>query len=919
MQKDLAQTMDVYAEPGLPEFPRVPWKWAVPILLVYILAIVAATWPWLQTTCTHTVDHWDPPLDAWKLAYTARQILAGHLLPPAGDMTTFYPHSLVFYYEGLHWPPAFFAAPLLAAGCGEVFTYHASFVVFWALSGMCFWAFLRALGLKGAAAFLGGLFFTLMPYRTSYTMEFNMQLSFGLPLFLFFAVRFFQRPGIGYAVGAAVAWWLQAMSELYQAMFLVFVMPLFALALLSGQPALLKSWRRFWLPLLVAGGVGGLLTLWGLWPYPTLLSHQMLARSAGEMRNHILEPFTYFLKFSRFQLLTATGARPEEMATYPTVALLIGGAAYALRGRLAAKVPAGWPRWTYWGVDVLRWTAAVCFAGFAAMVGGVHFGWLAESWLDWAPELLTTALICVMASLVRPRATIRHGVLAALGAAAMFGLTMGFGPTIQDGALGGRAMNGFFHFFYDCVPAVNGFRVISRYSLFVEMFLCAGTAAVLDGWLRKGGAGWKRRAWQAAAWGLVALFLVECVPDQAEPKREIRDVSGSAAIAAFDALPEEAVLAMVPMGKRDLDAEHMLTISKDKRLFVYAWDGNFPDYAQRVMLALGADDPREAVRLLQQLWPTAYVMEDKRPCNTVEAKFLAPKDYGAWFGELAETVAEDEDFRLLRLRPDTTEREEFLKLVRHDKVEAARTVAFTLRSEAGAKVWLDLNGVALGGWEAGPTARRIHVPVAQWDVTELRPNRFRFRAEDGGVFSLTDFTLTAEAAEDGGALVDFEAGSAQVPWVASPSMWSEVPEGAVPVGVRYPNGLEIVASELGGEMDEGGRRKLYHYVRIPKGTGDFYGYGLTVLWTDNGNGHLGQDRLGLMVDLNANEIGALEGLQRVEQRFLVPRFTEPGHRVRIGLQLYSGRTKSVVEGLDAKGRRVEVVEYPWDIEARYVP
>ena len=56
------------------------------------------------------------------------------------------------------------------------------------------------------AAFVGALLFTLMPYRIVYRVEFNMQLCFAIPLFFFFFVRYFQRPCVFYACGAAVAW-----------------------------------------------------------------------------------------------------------------------------------------------------------------------------------------------------------------------------------------------------------------------------------------------------------------------------------------------------------------------------------------------------------------------------------------------------------------------------------------------------------------------------------------------------------------------------------------------------------------------------------------------------------------------------------------------------------------------------------------
>ena len=236
-----------------------------------MLAIVAITWPWQQHISTAFIQHWDPPFHAWKLELVARSILSGHWMPPDGNTNMYYPYSGALFFEALHWPQALVAAPLLALGFNPITVYHLVMLFFWALAGVCLWMWLLALGATRRAALLGALLFTILPYRVSYMVEFNMQLCFGLPLFFFFLTRYFQRPSIRYACGMALAWWLQAASELYQAIFLLLILPFPALALMSANWHLLRDIRRFWLPALCAAVLGGILTWMTLSPYLTLL------------------------------------------------------------------------------------------------------------------------------------------------------------------------------------------------------------------------------------------------------------------------------------------------------------------------------------------------------------------------------------------------------------------------------------------------------------------------------------------------------------------------------------------------------------------------------------------------------------------------------------------------------------------------
>lgn len=757
-----------------PAFPRVPWRRSPLLLLAYAAAIVVLTWPWLAHPATRVFNHWDPPFHAWKLAYAAKTLLSGHVLPPYGNTNLYYPHSGAFFYEALHWPQAVFAAPLLALGVPEVAVYHATLVFFWALSGVLFWAWLRALGLRDPFAAAGGLFFTVIPYRMSYAVEFNMQLCFGLPLLLFALVRYFQRPSVRYACLAAVAWWLQATSELYQAVFVLFVIPFWLPPLVARDPSILKSFRRFWLPILSAAALAAILAVPFLLPYAKTLGDGTLVRSVREMRQHALDPFSYLLPWGRLRFFPVSDARLEEMSVFPTVSL----AAVALFGLFSHLSGSGHrrPATVAFTVIYSLSAAALFLLHFVPRAGNI----VAET----ASWLLFAAIVAAFPWLCRRGRSPARAAAAGLGAAALFGFIMSFGPRISDSATHARAANHLFLLLHAATPALSGFRVISRFSVFPMLALCTAGAFGLQSVARLLR---PRLLRTAAAVLFFAVFLAECVPAHAPRMRPVHDTSHSAAIAAFDALPDPAVLAIVPMGERMLDSEHMLTVERHDRLGVWAWGGTFPTFSEKLQRVLdpAKGKPSVAADFLRQLWPEAYVLEDRRPFPNV-----ASSDYAKFFGPLASTVAEDPDFRLLRILPDPTPAPEAVRLVRTDFAADLPRASFTLSAPAPARVWFDVNGVPIDAFDVSPEPASFTADVPASILVHHLPQRCRFHAESDAPFVLSDFRLSP-----------LPPGAVSRPLPPDPGLhWldtrSALPDSATPLDIRYPGGLRLCGVEL---------------------------------------------------------------------------------------------------------------------------
>lgn len=877
--------------PSPAETPRVPWRFAPLLLALYAGAVAVLSWPWLATASTRVLDHWDPLFHAWKLMFAARSLLAGHVLPPDGNTNLYYPNSGAFFYEALHWPQAVFAAPLLAAGVGPVLAYHATMVFFWALSGVFFWAWLRALGLRRPGAVLGGLFFTVLPYRMSYLVEFNMQLAFGLPLLLFAITRFFQRPGFRYALLAAVAWWLQATSELYQAVFFLFIIPLLILPLLARDPALLRSARRFWLPFAAAAALCAALSLPFLLPYARTLGDGTLTRSLLEMRQHTLEPFSYLLPWGRFRLLPVPKAHHDEMSVYPTLALSLAAllAAVAYRRppanahqRLAAR---------------LFGAACALFAALSLLshwIPGAGDGLVAA--LSWAA--LAAVALSIPVLLRRDRGVARAAV-AGLCAAGLFGLVMSFGPDIRIASNHTTAPNVLFAFLHSLVPGLAGFRVVSRFAVFPLMAVCAAAAFGTE-WAARALRDRPRSLRLLALTAFLALFLAECIRPETLRTRPVRDTSASAVLAALDAREEPFVLAVVPMGNRELDSEHMLAVERHDRLGIWAWGGTYPQWTRKVHGALQPHDgiaPDQAAALLRQPWPETLVLEDRRPFPGI-----LPDDYAAWFGPLAETIAEDSDFRLLRILPAQEDQPEAVRLVRRDFALARPVARFALSArDAPARVWLDLNGVPVGVWDVeAPVQAALAVPPEL--LVDHLPQRFRFHAEGDRPFRLADFRLEAGGLP---AVSGLPSHVPDLPWL---SAHPALPARAVPLDIRYPGGMVLCGAMrrqgTDEEVAEAGTLPLRLFLRFPARTRSVPGLMFSPGFARQGF-VLFQHATSLRTAVtDATAFGFAQGrIVTVDVNLPLPGLLHPGETYDLTLDVKSpsGRRLS---GHDADGRKI---------------
>ena len=701
--------------------------------------VVGVTWPWARTFATGFVRHWDPPFHAWKLNLVAESILRGHLLPPDRNTNVFFPSSLTLYYEALHWPQAVAAAGLRLATDNLVLVYHLVLVGFWALAGVCFFALCREVGLGRSGALLGAAIFTIMPYRTSYLPEFNMQLCAGLVLFLFFFVRFMRDPTVGNALGAALCFWFQAVSELYQALIALTVLPLLAAPYLRELSARHLRSRPWYTAVAVASLAGGALCWYFLWPYQVLHANEGFSRSLREMETHFLEPLSYLHGFVAESLLPRVSQiRRDEMSVTVTAAVLVGALLHAVLNRRLLR--AGDGPLEHPALRAARWARLVAGGLFVALAVGLASspGLGAHAWSDVAANLLLSVLLgCSAALAVGARLDRTGQAYAGLAAAAALSFILSLGPRINATNAGWSAPNWIFEALFVHLPLISGMRVVSRFSVVVLIFLVLAAVSGYEAlWRRRPAARWLWLPVAAAVFLEARVGPLAVVPFQ-EPWK-------SAAIEAIDR-GGPATLLVVPFSDRNWDSQYMLAIAGARIPLVYGWGGFYPPYQVELRQAFGSGDVPRGLALARKVWPETKLLVDKLHLRGLIGgkRGEGPRIFEEALLRSCETLAEDERFALLRIPPDIGPAPQFERITRQATLRDNPVIAFAAGVTGGrpVSVPVTVNDTLVATLVIDGPSRRYSVQVPPAALVDVRPNTIRIGSGGGVPFSLEGFRL----------------------------------------------------------------------------------------------------------------------------------------------------------------------------------
>jgi len=294
------------------------------LFAIFTTVPLLAIKPWIHFFSVGLAEHWDSKLMGQWMAWNASNILDGQWLLPNFHANFFYPHSYALAFSELLWPQSFIYAAIYHFSGGNPFlSFNGTMLVFWGISGLAMFAFLRELSFCKAVSFLGGIFYCLIPYHLAYHIEFNMTLMFIIPLFLLAIQRYFKDVSIKNSVLIVVCFIISVTSCVYYTIIVTIPAIFLITAWISSKRK--NLWNKNFFAL--SSQSIFLIIIFSsmfLWPYPVLFSKEGYQRTSTDHAKHHAQP-QHYIDVRRSKLsenvINAPRSRTVETILFPGMIL----------------------------------------------------------------------------------------------------------------------------------------------------------------------------------------------------------------------------------------------------------------------------------------------------------------------------------------------------------------------------------------------------------------------------------------------------------------------------------------------------------------------------------------------------------------------------------------------------------------------
>jgi hypothetical protein len=241
------------------------------VVLLFTLLTAAMTWPQVLRLGDGVNDVGDPMLNTWALAWIAHQLpfAPAHVF----DGNIFHPERRTLAFSETLLAPGLMGAPMLWLGAGPVFVYNLLLFFAFVFSGVFTVWLVRDLTGSRAAGVVAGAIFAFLPFKFDHYAHFQLLQTQWMPLALWAFHRVLRdgRLGDGLLLGLAVA--CQALSSMYNGLFLVSFIGVVGGTLLLAQGA--SAGRRIGV-LLAGAGLAAVLVA------PAAIAHSRASEVVGE-------------------------------------------------------------------------------------------------------------------------------------------------------------------------------------------------------------------------------------------------------------------------------------------------------------------------------------------------------------------------------------------------------------------------------------------------------------------------------------------------------------------------------------------------------------------------------------------------------------------------------------------------------------
>jgi len=592
------------------------------VLLIGCLAValLLTSWPWPRHFLSGLPAGPEAPRDAWKLSWGAHRLLKGRVLP-AHDAPAFYPHAGALDFDEPLFIPSLVAVIPYAATRDAVVTYNVTLLIFWVLSGVTMYLFLRELGIGKLGCAFGAAAFVLLPYRTAHLNDITAQLCFGVPLCLMLLARWVRTQQRRWALVLALAWCLQAMSALAYALALVAALPLAAIvALLRRRPSPLDD-RYMYDGVAIMVLVPLLLVSIFLGPTLEVRTNEPLASAYEERGLGAAQPLAYLNpdEGSLVDVFSFPAGGPEA-GLFPGLTVVVLAGVYGFFRRQMLRHFPGRNRAAQIIVTVLAlarlalWclVGIVCLARAAAPTSAF---WEALGRLV-GPALvaiLALTLLLALAARRHPRAfgtALMHG----LGLAAAGCFVLSLGPEITAGSSAVSLSEGPLIQPEAVHPFLGTIAPLGRVGIVTIVFLIAAAAWILD----------EVAHHRRFRWLPVAVFVLVCaesvvLPNRFTPAGRNAESPVMARVAQHSPTAERLNRAVrlrsvfvIPAGDPETDARTLLASVPDFPIMVNGSATVTPAASRELVKTFKRGDIAAASRELTAFWPDPYLVVDRR-------------------------------------------------------------------------------------------------------------------------------------------------------------------------------------------------------------------------------------------------------------------------------------------------------------------
>jgi hypothetical protein len=664
---------------------------------VLALAILYGVKSWRGYFFIGLAEHWDPKLMGEWMAWNAHNILHGHFLVPNYDANFFYPHSYTLAFSELLWPESFLYALFYALTANPFFSFNATMLSFWTLSGILLFILLRYLEIDPLISALGSLIYCLMPFRMPYYVEFNMVLVFIFPLMIFLLVRWLKDPSWRNALWFCLGYMISATSCLYYTIMAIIIMAFIFLAFLASDRSLLSN-RKFYLSsALIAFGVLAISVIY-LYPYALLRIQGGYQRSSADYLKYFAQPMQYLDTGSAALLRWLKIPRPRftETFLFPGTALCILVLVffihkvrqfhinYSSLGKVTRYISGA--KFLFW---FLFWSAIL-----------VHAYRGPVPWLKpFDPLLYYIAFALILLSITglffqEKRNQTPQVLLAGLSAAAVICFFISFGPFISVGPDSHRLdlARGPFLDLASWNPLFSAVRTLTRFSIVILTYLIVAGCYVLNRLAQKN----KKVLWVLPV--LAAILVYEARVMVHYKFEDCTALNNSQVIKKAQNLPGDYVLFELPIAIRKAEADIILTTIGKFPLIIDGWSGFNPDYYERLFsYEEGKWDVSKIFPWVKEIWPPAYLIIDKSWVGLLEMGWKKPFPWDE-LNQSWELISKDRRFALYRQKYVICTANQIIRRVRTDVLKAHPLLCFKAHSTVGisATISVMLNHKTIG-------------------------------------------------------------------------------------------------------------------------------------------------------------------------------------------------------------------------------